>query len=117
MFPLYYYRQRHPMNSLHLGILSIFIAFAVDFACVVTTRKVILEAAIFTAVVGVSLTLFAFWAAKRGYDFSFMGPFLFSYLMVILIFGLIQPRVLCWVWVRVILDCQPVNMTCLTSLN
>ncbi|KVH94357.1 Bax inhibitor 1-related protein [Cynara cardunculus var. scolymus] len=52
--------------------------------------KVILEAAILTAVVVVSLTLFTFWAARRGYDFNFLGPFLFGALMVLFVFSLIQ---------------------------
>ncbi|KAM0046816.1 hypothetical protein Hdeb2414_s0009g00321011 [Helianthus debilis subsp. tardiflorus] len=33
---------------------------------------------ILTAMVVGSLTLFKFWAAKMGYDFKFLGPFLFS---------------------------------------
>ncbi|KAG6530865.1 hypothetical protein ZIOFF_004626 [Zingiber officinale] len=41
-------------------------------------RKVILEAAILTAVVVVSLTLYTFWAARRGHEFNFLGPFLFA---------------------------------------
>lgn len=52
--------------------------------------KVILEAAILTAVVVVSLTLFTFWAARRGYDFNFLGPFLFGAIMVLMVFSLIQ---------------------------
>ncbi|CAK9142007.1 unnamed protein product, partial [Ilex paraguariensis] len=47
-------------------------------------------AAILTCVVVVSLTLYTFWAAKRGQDFSFLGPFLFASLMVLIVFMLIQ---------------------------
>ncbi|XP_076931887.1 protein LIFEGUARD 2-like [Bidens hawaiensis] len=91
MFPLYHYRHRHPVNYVCLGILStVSMAFAVGFACAMTSRKAILEATILTAVVVVSVSLFTFRAAKRGYDFKFLGPFLFGYLMVILVFGLIQ---------------------------
>jgi protein lifeguard len=53
---------------------------------------VILEAAVLTAVVVVSLTLYTFWAAKRGYDFNFLGPFLFASLMALIVFGFIQVR-------------------------
>lgn len=52
--------------------------------------KVILEAAILTAVVVISLTAYTFWAAKRGHDFEFLGPFLFAALMVLMVFSLIQ---------------------------
>jgi len=54
------------------------------------TGKVILEAAILTAVVVISLTAYTFWAAKRGHDFNFLGPFLFAALMVLMVFSLIQ---------------------------
>jgi protein lifeguard len=54
------------------------------------TGKIILEAAILTAVVVISLTAYTFWAAKKGYDFNFLGPFLFAALMVLLVFSVIQ---------------------------
>lgn len=52
----------------------------------------ILEAAILTFVVVVSLTVYTFWAARRGLDFSFLGPFLFCALLVLMVFGFIQVR-------------------------
>ncbi|KAF6177027.1 hypothetical protein GIB67_040925 [Kingdonia uniflora] len=55
-----------------------------------STGKVILEAAILTAVVVICLTLYTFWAAKRGHDFSFLGPILFCALSVLIVFGFIQ---------------------------
>jgi len=51
---------------------------------------VILEAAILTTVVVLSLTVYTFWAAKKGYDFNFLGPFLFGALIVLMVFALIQ---------------------------
>ncbi|XP_024981798.1 protein LIFEGUARD 2-like [Cynara cardunculus var. scolymus] len=88
--PLYYYHQRHPINYFLLAIFTASLAFAVGLTCAFTKGKVILEAAILTAVVVVSLTLFTFWAARRGYDFNFLGPFLFGALMVLFVFSLIQ---------------------------
>jgi hypothetical protein len=41
-------------------------------------------------VVVISLTAYTFWAAKRGHDFNFLGPFLFSAVMVLILFSLIQ---------------------------
>lgn len=52
--------------------------------------KVILESVILTAVVVISLTLYTFWAAKRGHDFNFLGPFLFGAVVVLMLFALIQ---------------------------
>ncbi|XP_076894807.1 protein LIFEGUARD 2-like [Bidens hawaiensis] len=90
MCPLSYYYQRHPVNYLLLGIFTISLAFAVGLTCAFTSGKVILEAVILTAVVVVSLTLFTFFAAKRGYDFNFLGPFLFGAVMVLVVFSFIQ---------------------------
>ncbi|RHN48114.1 hypothetical protein MtrunA17_Chr7g0260251 [Medicago truncatula] len=40
--------------------------------------KVILVSVISTTAVVFSLTLYTFWAARRGHDFSFLGPFLYG---------------------------------------
>ncbi|XP_071716630.1 protein LIFEGUARD 2-like [Rutidosis leptorrhynchoides] len=90
LIPLYYYHQHHPINYVLLGIFTVTLAFGVGLSCAFSSGKVILEAAILTAVVVVSLTLFTFWGVKRGYDFNFLGPFLFGALMVLIVFGLIQ---------------------------
>ncbi|KAH0884344.1 LOW QUALITY PROTEIN: hypothetical protein HID58_060440, partial [Brassica napus] len=42
----------------------------------------------------VSLTVYTFWAAKRGYDFNFLGPFLFGALIVLVAFAMIQVTLL-----------------------
>ncbi|XP_062085456.1 protein LIFEGUARD 2 [Humulus lupulus] len=88
--PLYYYYQKHPVNYLLLGIFTISLAFSVGLTCAFTSGKVILESVILTAVVVVSLTLYTFWAAKRGHDFNFLGPFLFGAVMVLMVFAFIQ---------------------------
>ncbi|KAF2588743.1 hypothetical protein F2Q70_00038288 [Brassica cretica] len=48
------------------------------------------KSAILTTVVVLSLTVYTFWAAKRGYDFNFLGPFLFGALIVLIVFAMIQ---------------------------
>ncbi|KAM7521628.1 hypothetical protein LguiA_011530 [Lonicera macranthoides] len=88
--PLSYYYQRHPVNYLLLGIFTVSLAFAVGLTCAFTSGKVILESVILTAVVVVSLTLYTFWAAKRGHDFKFLGPFLFGAIIVLMVFAFIQ---------------------------
>ncbi|KAK1643374.1 hypothetical protein QYE76_061179 [Lolium multiflorum] len=90
LFPLHYYHQKHPVNLILLAIFTVSISFAVGMTCAFTSGKVILEAAILTAVVVISLTAYTFWAAKRGHDFNFLGPFLFAALMVLMVFSLIQ---------------------------
>ncbi|KAL3517611.1 hypothetical protein ACH5RR_020200 [Cinchona calisaya] len=88
--PLYYYHQKHPVNYLLLGLFTVALAFVVGLTCAFTNGKVILESVILTAAVVISLTLYTFWAAKRGHDFNFLGPFLFGAVMVLMIFALIQ---------------------------
>ncbi|XP_062144632.1 protein LIFEGUARD 4 [Alnus glutinosa] len=88
--PLYYYHQKHPVNYFLLGIFTISLAFVVGLTCAFTSGKVILESVILTTVVVVSLTLYTFWAARRGHDFNFLGPFLFGAVMVLMVFAIIQ---------------------------
>ncbi|KAJ6773835.1 PROTEIN LIFEGUARD 4 [Salix purpurea] len=90
LLPLYYYHQKHPVNYILLGIFTICLAFAVGLTCAYTEGKLILESVILTTVVFVSLTLYTFWAARRGHDFNFLGPFLFGAIMVLMVFALIQ---------------------------
>ncbi|XP_075507553.1 protein LIFEGUARD 2-like [Primulina tabacum] len=88
--PLYYYYQRHPLNYFLLGVFTLALSFAVGLTCAYTSGKVILESVILTAAVVVSLTLYTFWAAKRGQDFNFLGPFLFGAVVVLMLFSLVQ---------------------------
>ncbi|KAK3126517.1 hypothetical protein QOZ80_7AG0557800 [Eleusine coracana subsp. coracana] len=88
--PLYFYHQKHPVNLILLGLFTIAISFAVGMTCAFTSGKVILLSAILTTVVVISLTAYTFWAAKRGQDFAFLGPFLFASLIVLLVFAFIQ---------------------------
>ncbi|GFP88160.1 bi1-like protein, partial [Phtheirospermum japonicum] len=88
--PLYYYYQKHPWNYFILGIFTLSLAFAVGLTCAFTSGKVILEFIILTAAEVVSLTLYIFWAARRGHDFIFLGPFLFGAVIVLMMFALIQ---------------------------
>ncbi|KAH9314434.1 hypothetical protein KI387_023061 [Taxus chinensis] len=87
---LYYYHRTHPINYILLFIFTACISLAVGLSCAFTNGKVVLEATILTAVVVISLTLYTFWAARRGYDFSFLGPVLFSAIFVLIVFGFIQ---------------------------
>ncbi|CAD6226567.1 unnamed protein product [Miscanthus lutarioriparius] len=88
--PLYFYHEKHPVNLILLGLFTVAISFSVGLTCAFTSGKVILESAILTTVVVLSLTAYTFWAVNRGKDFSFLGPFLFASLIVLLVFALIQ---------------------------
>ncbi|MCO5606373.1 hypothetical protein L7F22_060561 [Adiantum nelumboides] len=90
MCPMYYYRQKHPVNFVLLAIFTVSLSLTVGFSCAFTSGEIVLEALILTAVVVLSLTAYTFWAAQKGYDFSFLGPFLFTSLILIIVFGFIQ---------------------------
>nr|KAJ0195288.1 hypothetical protein LSAT_V11C700352720 [Lactuca sativa] len=82
--------NRHPDNIIMLGLFTVMFSVMVGVSCVFSKGKIIMEASLLTSVMVVSLTLFTFWAAKRGYDFNFLWPFLFCTLILVLIFSIIQ---------------------------
>ncbi|KAH7653076.1 Bax inhibitor 1-related protein [Dioscorea alata] len=90
MFPMLIFRRKHPIN---LVLLSIFTACISCSVCVFSSLfgvKAFLEAAILTCTVFVALTLYTFWAARGGYDFTFLFPFLFATIHVLLVYLIIQ---------------------------
>lgn len=56
----------------------------------VLVGRIVLEALILTSAVVSSLTGYTFWASKKGKDFSYLGPFLFTALMILLLTSFIQ---------------------------
>jgi FtsH-binding integral membrane protein len=58
----------------------------------VNAGKLVLEALILTSAVVSSLTGYTFWASKKGKDFSYLGPILFTSLFVLILTGFLQVR-------------------------
>ena len=52
--------------------------------------RIVLEALILTSAVVASLTGYTFWASKKGKDFSYLGPILFTSLFTLFLAGFIQ---------------------------
>ncbi|XP_078173081.1 protein LIFEGUARD 1-like [Carex rostrata] len=90
MWPMLVYRQKHPVNIILLALFTICISLSVGVSCAVVGGKVVLQAAILTAVVVVGLTLYTFFAVRRGHDFTFLFPFLYCCLLVLLVYCLMQ---------------------------
>ncbi|KAL9235844.1 hypothetical protein vseg_010578 [Gypsophila vaccaria] len=90
LWPLYIYQQRHPHNLIILGLFTACLSLTIGVSCANTDGKIVLEALILTAAVVCSLTGYTFWAAKKGKDFSFLGPMLFGSLVGIIVAGLMQ---------------------------
>lgn len=53
-------------------------------------ETLVLQALLLTAVSVLSLTAFTFHAARQGYTFEFLGPALFTSLMLLIFLGIIQ---------------------------
>lgn len=60
------------------------------FLCLFIIGRIVLEALILTAAVVSALTGYTFWASKKGKDFSFLGPILFTSLIVLLLTSFMQ---------------------------
>ncbi|XP_006663554.1 protein LIFEGUARD 2-like [Oryza brachyantha] len=90
MWPMLKYRERHPVNLLLLGLFTLCESVTIAVCSSTFFGKVILQATILTAVAVIGLTIFTFWAAHRGHDFSFMDPFLTTSIFVLLAYLIIQ---------------------------
>ncbi|KAG6432200.1 hypothetical protein SASPL_103774 [Salvia splendens] len=90
LWPLHIYRQKHPLNMVFLGLFTASISLTVGVSCANTEGRLVLEALILTSAVVSALTGYTFWAAKKGKDFSFLGPILFTSLFILVLTGFIQ---------------------------
>ncbi|GAB2210301.1 hypothetical protein Droror1_Dr00015564 [Drosera rotundifolia] len=90
LVPLYAYQQKHPHNLIFLGLFTACLSVTVGVACANTEGKIVLEALILTSTIVSSLTAYTFWGSKKGKDFSFLGPFLFSCLVILIVTGFLQ---------------------------
>ncbi|KAF8100641.1 hypothetical protein N665_0219s0018 [Sinapis alba] len=90
LWPLIVFAKKHPVNLIILMLFTLSISFAVGLCCSFSKGRIVLEAAILTATMVVGLTIYTFWAVRRGHDFSFLAPFLFGALLIIIVFTLIQ---------------------------
>ncbi|MED6119770.1 BI1-like protein [Stylosanthes scabra] len=90
LFPLLKYQQKHPHNYVLLGLFTASISLTVGVTCANTDGKIVLEALILTSAVVSCLTGYAFWASKKGKDFSYLGPFLFTCLFTLILVGMMQ---------------------------
>ena len=61
-----------------MSVQTICLSIGVGTACTMFAPGVVLEALVITAAIVIGLTAYAFWASRRGQDFTFMGPILIS---------------------------------------
>ncbi|KAH6755535.1 Bax inhibitor-1 family protein [Perilla frutescens var. hirtella] len=90
LWPLHIYQQKHPLNFIFLGLFTVSLSLTVGVSCANTEGRLVLEALILTSAVVSALTGYTFWAAKKGKDFSYLGPILFTSLFILILTGFIQ---------------------------
>ncbi|CAN6171109.1 unnamed protein product [Urochloa humidicola] len=90
MVPMLFLRKRHPINLVLLALFTVSMSCAVGLGCLSRKGIVIIEAAALTLVVVLGLTLYTFWAAKRGHDFRFLGPFLAAACLILMLYWIAQ---------------------------
>lgn len=90
IWPLHIYHQKHPVNLILLALFTVSLSFTVGVSCAMTEGRIVLQALILTLSVVGSLTAYTFWAAKKGKDFSFLGPILFTSLIILVVTSFIQ---------------------------
>ncbi|KEH23815.1 hypothetical protein MtrunA17_Chr7g0260221 [Medicago truncatula] len=87
--PLYAYHHKHPLNYFLLLIFTVALASSIGLTWAFFSGKAILVSVISTIAVVFSLTLYTYWAAKRGHDFGSLDRFLLGALLVLILFALI----------------------------
>ncbi|KAL2453789.1 BI1-like protein [Abeliophyllum distichum] len=90
LWPLHIYQHKHPLNFIFLGLFTASLSLTVGVSCANTEGRIVLEALILTSAVVLALTGYTFWASKKGKDFSFLGPILFTSLIVLILTSFIQ---------------------------
>lgn len=90
LWPLHMYHQKHPVNLIILGLFTVSLSLPVAVSCANTDGRIVLEALILTSAVVCGLTGYTFWASKKGKDFSFLGPILFTSLLVLILTSFMQ---------------------------
>lgn len=78
MIPLYMYKDKHPHNLVLLGSWTGLMSLSVGLVCSVYTPFVVLEALAITAAITAGLTVYTFYATRKGHDLTYLGPFLFA---------------------------------------
>ncbi|KAH7617384.1 hypothetical protein Ndes2526B_g07986 [Nannochloris sp. 'desiccata'] len=90
LIPLYIYKNRHPVNLVVLAAWTSVFSVTVGLACTFYAPIIVIQAVFITAAVVAGLTIYTFAATRRGQEFTWLGPILFSALWALIIWGLLQ---------------------------
>ncbi|XVF38576.1 hypothetical protein REPUB_Repub20aG0114000 [Reevesia pubescens] len=87
---MHVYKNEYPKNFICLGAFTLMQSLMLGTCCALNDGKIVLEALATTTAAVTSLTGYTFWAAKRGKDFSYLGPILFPNLVALATISLIN---------------------------
>ncbi|OAY55881.1 BI1-like protein [Manihot esculenta] len=90
LYTMQRYERKYPQNLISLGVFTLIQGVTIGFCCSATDGRIVLEALGLTAAAFSSLTGYTFWAARRGKDFSFLGPILFPSLVTLAAASVLQ---------------------------
>jgi FtsH-binding integral membrane protein len=90
LIPLYIYKDKHPINLMVLGVWTSIFGVTVGISCSFYAPVIVAQAIFITAAVVGALTVYTFWATRKGIEFTWLAPLLFSGLWALIIWGFIQ---------------------------
>ncbi len=86
---IFLYRHSHPLNLILLTLFTLFESFAIGVITSYADTRIVLQALIITLFTFIGLTGFALMTADK-FDFSKLGPWLFTAIMFLLGASLVQ---------------------------
>lgn len=90
LFALFAYKDRHPTNLAILAVWTFLMSITVGTACSIYAPTIVLQGLILTSGVVVGLTMYTFWAVRKGHDFTHWGTYLFTSIWAFMLFGFMQ---------------------------
>jgi protein lifeguard len=90
LIPLYMFRSKHPLNLAILAAWTSVFSVTVGLACTFYAPIIVIQAVFITAAVVAGLTIYTFAATRRGEEFTWLGPILFSALWALIIWSFLQ---------------------------
>lgn len=90
LIPLYIYKDRHPLNLGLLALWTLVFSTTVGMACTFYAPIIVVQAVVITAATVTALTVYTFAATRRGQQFTWLGPILYTGLWTLIFWGLIQ---------------------------
>lgn len=90
LFALFAYKDKHPTNLAILAVWTFLLSITVGTACSIYAPAIVLQGLVLTSGVVLGLTMYTFWAVRKGHDFTHWGTYLFTSIWAFMLFGFMQ---------------------------